>query len=83
MTSPGEMSFSINDAFILIVEDNPDDAALIQAVFDVSLVHTKTQLAVSGSEALSYLAGQSPYEDRQKYPQGKMNPAGLYIMFLF
>ncbi len=58
----------MNDAFILIIEDNPDDAALIQAVFDVSLVHAKTQLVVSGSEALSYLAGQSPYEDRQQYP---------------
>ena len=58
----------MDDAFILIVEDNPDDAALIQAVFDVSLVHVKTQLVVSGLEALSYLAGQSPYEDRQQYP---------------
>ena len=36
MTCPGKMSNSMNDALILIVEDNPDDAALIQAVFDVS-----------------------------------------------
>ena len=68
MTFPGEMSFSMNDAFILIVEDDPDDAALIQAVFDVGLVHAKTQLVVSGSEARSYLAGWSPYEDRHLYP---------------
>ena len=61
MTSPGEMSFSMNDALILIVEDDLDDAALIQAVFDVSLVHAKTQLVVSGSEARSYLAGKRPY----------------------
>ncbi len=68
MTPPGEMKFSMNDAFVLIVEDNPDDAALIQAVFDVSLVHAKTQLVVSGLEARSYLAGWSPYEDRHLYP---------------
>ncbi len=68
MTSLGEMSSSLNDPFILIVEDDPDDAALIQAVFDVALAHAKTQLVVSGSEAQSYLAGGSPYGDRQLYP---------------
>ena len=67
-TSAGEMPFWMNDAFILIVEDDPDDAALIQAMLDVSLVNAKTQLVVSGSEALSYLAGESPFEDRHLYP---------------
>ena len=51
MTSPGQMPISMNEALILVVEDNPDDAALIQAVFDVSLAHAKTQLVVSGWEA--------------------------------
>ena len=68
MTSPGEMSNSMNEALILIVEDNPDDAALIQAVFDVSLVHAKTQLVVSGWEARLYLQGEPPYEDRYWNP---------------
>ena len=68
MTSPGEMPFWMNDAIVLVVEDDPDDAALIQAVLDVSLVNAKTQLVVSGSEALSYLAGESPYGDRHRYP---------------
>ena len=58
----------MNELLILIVEDDPDDAALIQAVFDGSLVHAKTQLVVSGSQARSYLAGWSPYEDRHLYP---------------
>ena len=56
------------EPFIFIVEDNPADASLIQAVFDVSRVHAKTQLVVSGSEARAYLAGESPYEDRNLYP---------------
>lgn len=64
MTSSGKMS----NALILVVEDNPDDAALIQAVFDASLVHAKTQLVVSGWEARLYLAGESPYEDRYWNP---------------
>ena len=68
MTSSDKMSISTSDSLILIVEDSPDDAALIQAVFDVSLVHAKTQLAVSGWEARLYLAGESPYEDRYWNP---------------
>ena len=68
MTCPGKMSNSMNDALILIVEDNTDDAALIQAVFDVSLVHAKVQLVVSGREARLYLEGESPYEDRYWNP---------------
>ena len=68
MTSPPEMSFSMNEALILIVEDNPADAALIQAVFEVSLVHAKTQLVVNGSDARSYLAGERPYQDRRHNP---------------
>ncbi len=54
--------------FILIVEDNPEDAALIQAVFDTSLDQAKTHRAASGWEARAYLAGESPYEDRHLYP---------------
>ena len=62
------MSFPMNDCFILLVEDSPDDAALIQAVFDMSLAQAKTHRVVSGWEARSYLTGESPYEDRHRYP---------------
>ncbi len=62
------MSSSLNDAFILIVEDDPDDAALIEALLNVSLVHAKIHRVVSASEARSYLAGKGPYKDRQLYP---------------
>ena len=54
--------------FILIVEDSPDDAALIQAIFDTSLDGAKTHRTVSGWEARLYLTGKSPYEDRHLYP---------------
>ncbi len=68
MTTPGEMSSSLKDAFILIVEDDPDDAALIEALFHVSLIHAKTHLVVSALEAQSYLAGEGPYKDRHQFP---------------
>ncbi len=68
MTSPGEMSCSLNDPFILIVEDDPDDAALIEALLYVSLIHAKTHRVVSASEVRSYLAGMGPYKDRDRFP---------------
>ncbi len=55
-------------AKVLIVEDNPEDAALIQAVFDTSLNQAETHRVTSGWEARLYLAGESPYEDRDLYP---------------
>ena len=68
MTSSDELSLSMNEVFILIVEDDPDHAALIQAVFETSLAQAKTQLVVSGWEAQAYLAGEWPYGDRHRYP---------------
>ena len=68
MTFPDELSVSMNEVFILIVEDEPDHAALIQAVFDSSLAQVKTHLVVSGWEARRYLVGEWPYEDRGRYP---------------
>ena len=40
----------------------------MQAVFDGSLTQVKTYRVVSGWEARSYLAGESPYQDRHGYP---------------
>ena len=68
MTSPGKPSFSMKDVFILIVEDDLDHAAVIRAVFEVSLSQAKTHLVVSGWEARMYLAGEWPYGDRNRYP---------------
>ena len=56
------------EPLILVVEDDPDHAALIQAVFQSGQVEAKTHLVVSGREARSYLAGEWPYNDRYRYP---------------
>ena len=66
MTFPDELSVSMKEVFILIVEDDPNHAALIQAVFDISLAEARTHLVVTGWEARMYVAGEPPYEDRGK-----------------
>ena len=68
MTSPGEPSFSTKEVCILVVEDDPDHAAMLQALFDISLTQAKTQFVVSGREARTYLLGGWPFHDRHRHP---------------
>lgn len=56
------------EPFILIVEDDPGHALLIQAAFKKSLSHAKTHLVFNGWEAQAYLARQSPYHDWERCP---------------
>jgi CheY-like chemotaxis protein len=57
-----------DEPFILIVEDNPDDAALIQAAFKTNLALSRTHLVFYGCEAQAYLNRESPYHDWGRYP---------------
>ena len=45
---------------ILVVEDNPDDAQLIEAVFATGLSYTQVDVVFSGEEAREYLLQQDP-----------------------
>ncbi len=56
------------EPFILIVEDDPDHAALIEAAFKKSLAHARTHLVLSGWEARAYLARESPHHDWERCP---------------
>ena len=56
------------EPLIFIVEDDPGHVLLIEAVLDASLAQAKTHRVVTGWEARVYLAGESPYEDRNLYP---------------
>jgi len=53
---------------ILIVEDNPDEASLIQAAFKTNLAQSKTHLVFYGWEAQAYLNRESQYHDWNRYP---------------
>jgi len=57
-----------DEPFILIVEDDSDQAALIQAAFKTSLAQSQTHLVYNGLEALLYLAGEGVYKNRDRFP---------------
>jgi CheY-like chemotaxis protein len=53
---------------ILLVEDSPDDALLIQRAFRKANLANPVQLVRDGEEAVTYLSGGSPYDDRTRFP---------------
>jgi CheY-like chemotaxis protein len=53
---------------LLLVEDNEDDAFLMKRSLKSAGVTQPLQVAHDGQEAIDYLAGRGPYEDREQYP---------------
>ena len=53
---------------ILLVEDEPTDAALITRAFEKAKVKNPVIHLVDGDQVLRYLAGKGEYADRVKYP---------------
>ena len=53
---------------ILLVEDSPDDALLIQRAFRKANLANPVQLVRDGEEAVAYLSGAVPYDDRGRFP---------------
>ncbi len=62
------MEGEIRKERILLVEDNPDDVLLIKRAFAKARIINPLQVVTDGEEALFYLAGEPPYEDRSVYP---------------
>ncbi len=59
---------SLEEPTILLVEDNPNDVFLIKRAIRKSNLANPVQVTSNGDEAVAYLAGQSPYTDRERYP---------------
>lgn len=53
---------------ILLVEDSPDDALLIQRACRKANLANPVELVRDGEEAVAYLSGATPYEDRARFP---------------
>jgi CheY-like chemotaxis protein len=53
---------------ILLVEDSPDDALLIQRAFRKANLANPVELVRDGEDAVAYLSGAAPYEDRERFP---------------
>ncbi len=56
------------EATILIVEDNRDDALLIQRALRRANLINPLQVVANGEQAIGYLKGDGPYADRSSYP---------------
>ncbi|HWO69130.1 MAG TPA: response regulator [Actinomycetota bacterium] len=53
---------------VLLVEDNPDDVALIQRAFRKANIANPLRVVTDGEEAVAYLAGRGEYADRARHP---------------
>jgi CheY-like chemotaxis protein len=60
------------DDLILLVEDNPDHAVLVQALLDYKSLTSHVFVTQSVAEARSYLQGEWPFEDPLKNPRPRL-----------
>lgn len=57
-----------DQALFLLVDDNRDDALLIQRAFIKAKVLNALQVVNSGQEAIAYLSGTGKYSNRAEFP---------------
>ena len=58
---------ALRSRFILVMEDNADDAWLLRRAL-IKLGITTFQIVRDGQEGVAYLAGEGPYANRSRYP---------------
>ena len=54
--------------YILLVEDNPDDAFFMERALKDARLEFPLHRATDGQEAIDYLSGVGKFSDRLKYP---------------
>src|SRR5579862_9076738 len=59
---------AVNPLVILIAEDDPNDVLLIRRVFTKAGIRALTFFVSNGVEAIRYLRGDAPFNDRGAYP---------------
>lgn len=52
---------------VLLAEDNPDYALLVRLAFDAAGATNPLRVVGDGEEAVAYLSGLPPYDDRTRY----------------
>ena len=53
---------------VLVVEDDPNDVLLLKMGFQRSNRSSALRIVDDGEQAVKYLCGQPPFEDRTRYP---------------
>src|ERR1051326_1972443 len=53
---------------ILVAEDNPDEAILLQRAFKKAGLEVRIHICGDGDEATEYLRGEKAFHDRSKFP---------------
>lgn len=64
---------------ILVVEDNPDDVALIETSTRRAGSLLSAHFVNNGEEAMAYLEGHRPFNDRRQYPLPNLVVVDLQI----
>lgn len=54
---------------ILLAEDDENDQFFMQIALQRAEVRDPLHIVGNGRDAIAYLAGEKPYDDREKYPQ--------------
>src|SRR5213076_1580997 len=57
-----------NEGTIMLVDDSPDDLALMRFAFKRAEVRNPVCEMHSGFQAIDYLSGEGEYADRERYP---------------
>lgn len=55
-------------ATVLVVEDDPYDRELLRRVVQRAEIPNPLQMVGDGEQAIRYLAGDPPYDDRDRFP---------------
>lgn len=59
---------TLSNFTILLVEDDSNDAVLLQRAFKKAEISTMLQVATDGEEATAYLKGEGKFGDRSQFP---------------
>ncbi|HZU43056.1 MAG TPA: response regulator [Terriglobales bacterium] len=58
----------VTNKLVLLIEDDPSDARLIQRAFDKAKLNIELTRLTNGDDAVAYLGGKPPYDNRALYP---------------
>ena len=53
---------------VMVADDDPDDVLLLKQAFQRNGLTLPVHHCLNGNEAISYLRGEPPFNDRDKYP---------------